>query len=674
MSAVQRSFVAIVVTLTVAQQGAAAPTVSNIPSPALQIGATSKLVVDGGDLAANPRLLLPVPIASQSVRAGSTAAHSELDVTLDPSTPAGIYLARLVTDTGMSAAFPICLDGIPTEPFAAAVTRNPVALTGDLTGGAILRTTLAGKAGQHLVVEVEARRLGSKLNPVLRLFDAPGKQLAWSQGVPAIADDARIDQQLPADGQYTIELHDMLYRGAASGRFRLKIGDVPYADLTLPLGAQRGIATPLQFLATNISTPANLAETPVLGIRPAPWPSGVVGSGSRPRIEVTNYREVVETQPPKDPPAAAPTSPAPAAAAAAGPQQLPAAPLAVSGRLLAAHETDRYLVPVSPGTKLRVELLAERIGSPIDGVVAIADEQGRELATGDDSPGTTDPALDFTVPSGASALVVSVRDLTGSHGAAHAYRLQITPADAPDFTLAVGQDTLNAPASGRALLRVAAARKNYAGPIQLAFDNLPAGASIAGDTIPAGAPAGLVVITAGGAPGAALITLRGTSADATIARYAMAPETPVTRRQPWLRESLALAITPASPLTIDWAAAATDADRKLPPGGKLPLAATISRAAGTTGQVRLTLVTSQVPPQKKVDNKMVDDTAKALRLEAPVTIAADQTAGAATLLVPADLPPLDYDVVLQAELLGPDNKTVTATAVSSPRRVTLAKP
>ena len=46
--------------------------------------------------------------------------------------------------------------------------------------------------------------------------------------------------------------------------------------------------------------------------------------------------------------------------------ELPAGSVGVNGRLLKPLEEDRYHVAVTPGQKLRSEVAAERMGSPID--------------------------------------------------------------------------------------------------------------------------------------------------------------------------------------------------------------------------------------------------------------------------------------------------------------------
>src|SRR5262249_44132291 len=89
------------------------------------------------------------------------------------------------------------------------------------------------------VAEIDARRLGSALEPALELFTADRRQVAWAMGSPLLGGDARLEAELPADGTYTIDVHDLLYQGAAPGFFRLKIGELKSADLALPLGVRR---------------------------------------------------------------------------------------------------------------------------------------------------------------------------------------------------------------------------------------------------------------------------------------------------------------------------------------------------------------------------------------------------------------------------------------------------
>ena len=53
---------------------------------------------------------------------------------------------------------------------------------------------------------------GSAIDPLVELYDPRHVQLAWAQGTATFSGDARLQAVLPADGRYTVELHDALYR------------------------------------------------------------------------------------------------------------------------------------------------------------------------------------------------------------------------------------------------------------------------------------------------------------------------------------------------------------------------------------------------------------------------------------------------------------------------------
>src|SRR5262249_54267838 len=121
-----------------------------------------------------------------------------------------------------------------------------------------------------------------------------------------------------------------------------------------------------------------------------------------------------------------------------------APPMAVSGRLRVPGEEDRYRVRVRPGMNLRFEVLAERAGSPLDGVLVLSSEAGAPLARSDDQPGTLDPGLDYTVPNGITTLVASVTDVQGRGGPLFVYRLAVTPS-AADFSLTLAEERVQLP-------------------------------------------------------------------------------------------------------------------------------------------------------------------------------------------------------------------------------------
>src|SRR5437764_4653932 len=76
------SMLATFVAMLAASVSAAAPTINSISLRGLQIGATTTIAIDGNDLMPEPRLMLPVAIAKQSIRSGATPQHVEFEVAL----------------------------------------------------------------------------------------------------------------------------------------------------------------------------------------------------------------------------------------------------------------------------------------------------------------------------------------------------------------------------------------------------------------------------------------------------------------------------------------------------------------------------------------------------------------------------------------------------------------
>jgi hypothetical protein len=632
------------------------PVIKKLSVRGLQAGATTPIVIEGSELMPEAGLLMPVAGVTIQVKPTSTPERVEADVTVDAATPPGIYLLRSTSAKGVSNSIPVGIDTLPQTAFVPEISALPVAFTGDLAGSTIVATAFAGKKGQRVVIDVECRRLGSNFRPVVELIDARRVQVAWSKPLGAIGGDARCEAVLPADGRYTIELHDLVY-GAEPGAFRMKIGDLQYADLVFPLGVEKGKPAALEYLSTSFPAGTTAAaDTANVGTHPAPWPSSPGIIGTRPRLSVSDHAEVTE-QPIAD----------------ANPQVLPTAPVAVSGKLLARGEHDRYRLPVTAGQKLRLELYSDRLGAPVDGVLAVLNEQGGQLATSDDQLGTKDPGLDFAVPEGVAAVLLDVRDVRGFGGPNNAYRLDVTRTDTPDFSLFITEDLRQIPAGGVSMLPVHAIRRGYDGPIKVTVQGL-AGVIAAEGEIPAGVNGMLLNLTA--PPSGAthsLITVVGESTDPQVPlkRIATIPETPILKLYPWARDHSAIGIAPVAPLTLAWDLPGGDSGLVI--GKSVPAHVKIERPAGTTGAVRLSLVSSQPPPPLRIlennQPKSVDDLDRVLRFEGEPTIAADQTEITTNLIVPFDLKPRSYDVTVRADLLAADNKTVIGSVFAPVRRL-----
>ncbi len=638
----------------------AAPTITNLSLRGLQIGETNTVVIEGTELSADAHIILTAPWDKQEIKPNSTDKRLEVALTLSPEAKPGIYALRVATPRGVSNAVAVGVDTLPQQSFAPQIATLPVALSGTLTGSQILETTFIGKSGERIVVEVESARLGAKLRPVVRLENPQGVQMAWSQPLRLIGGDARIEATLPADGTYRVRLHDLLYRGASPGFFRLKIGNLHFADIAFPLGLERGKEAKLTFASTSLPTDVALTVTPS-AVGPesqtaAPLPTMPGLTGAQPPLIISPFPEQVETD-----------------HANGEAQVLPLPPVAVSGRLESPREEDRYAIEVPPGSKIRISVLARQFGSPLDGVLSLHDEQGRQLTANDDQPGKLDPGLEYDVPANVNRLVVAIKDLLGRGGKEFVYRIAVENLSQPRFSLSTTTDRISVPAGATQVLQVQAQRVGYDGPIELSVHSLPEGVTVEGATIAAGETIGLLTFTAAPAASAyGVIAINGRAADGQThySTVAQAPENEVSAVHAWMRNDIGFAVGAAAPIDVDWERLSPG---RLVLGGKTPIRANIERKDPLVGPVRLRLLTTQVLPKKKEkkDNKEVevDDLDRTLRLAADAVIPADATQGEFEIVTPADLPVQEWGLVLVADALAADGKTVLASVATPARRL-----
>lgn len=625
------------------------PVIRNITLRGLEIGGTTSLVLDGDELGPSPRLLLPFP-AQQTLKPGSTDKRIAFDVALGEDVQAGYHHLRVVTDQGVSLPIVIGVDRLKQIPMAPTCDKLPAALHGTAAGSKVEETQFTGKKGQKIQVEVEAQRLGSKLRPVLHLYNSRKLQIAWSWPQAALDGDTRLEATLPEDGTYSVTLHDTEYAAPGGSIYRLKIGQWSYINLIFPPVVGKGMSEVELVGDQWRKIKVQGSGTSVVALD---WPGKGNWSGPRPFVRVSPLTEIVE-QP------------------RMSVLQLPAGPLGVSGRLLAPFEEDHYRLPVIPKTKVRLEVFSERLGSPLDVALVLFDEKGKQLARGEDSPGSLDPVLDYNVPDKVTSLEIGIVDAQGRGCAQGVYRLVVEPQSTQGpagFALLTPAQKIALPETGFSVVPIWIERQGYEGPVEITAQDLPTGVKLTGTTIPAEAEGTLVTLQrTAGSPGAAITRWIGKTKSGEVQQVYLKGH-PLERLQPWLATELALANTAAqsADFQIEWRNLPTDA--KLIPAGKLPLPVKIQKKQD--GIVKLTLLTSQMTP---VLNNNQPDPKKALRQEKAVEIPVKVSEGEVVLLVAPELAGASYDLTIQAELLTPDKKTVLASAFTPVRRLEVQHP
>lgn len=724
-------FASALILFTATASFAAAPKINRLSVRGLQAGATTRIGVTGTDLANSPRLVLDAPIKSQKVVGTPQSNRIVIEVTLDKAAAPGVHSLRIATPAGVTAPEIIAIDDLPQvvlDPADKPHEKLPIALHGTVTGAAAQETKFVGRRGDKIVVDVLARRFGSKLRPVVHVFDSKHREVAWSLPTTELGGDARTAFTVPADDTYTVAVHDLAFAAPNLAFYRVAIGSFDFVDAVYPpvVGANGsssvelvghfGEQPVLQPPATAVAAALNDKSAAALGIyRVLPWSSTLPRVGLRPSIERSDLNELTEEK-------------------IGNERRLPDVPCAVSGRLALPGETDVYKLNVAAGDKLRIDVFADRLGSPLDAALEIRNDQGGSLMKADDAVGA-DPRVDYDVPKEMKEIAIAVSDVHRRGDERSIYRVVITRLDAKtmpaDFRLTVADDTHSIPAEGSKVFRVEAERTNYDGPIRLSVEGLPRGFTAPAVEIPANALGTLVEIrnTGEGTEPAApsRLTIRGESVGLkpALVRNVELAAHPLATLQPWLKYDVVVAASDvAQPLSVAWdddSASAASSEPPLYIGVENELPLRVKHDAGAVGPVRFTLVTSQPPPivNRQANAAMTIRAAaatnempveknllaaaqalekaeaaltaaeKAAKPEAIKTAEAGRNAAAKKVaelekktddrfvydvIAPADLKTISFDLALKAELLSLDGKTVVAETYSRPRRFAAVVP
>jgi hypothetical protein len=98
-------------------------------------------------------------------------------------------------------------------------------------------------------------------------------------------------------------------------------------------------------------------------------------------------------------------------------------PAIVDGAISTPQDVDVFRFEGKSGQKIVAEVLADRHGSALDGILTLTDARGAILTSNDDAVGT-DPKIEFTLPRD-GVYYLSLIDAHDQGGPAHVYRLVV---------------------------------------------------------------------------------------------------------------------------------------------------------------------------------------------------------------------------------------------------------
>lgn len=465
---------------------AAEPVITRVEPVGAQRGTAFRLDIFGMNIPGTAvlRTTLPgavTPLISEHSMRGPSLSYL---VELPDDAPIGLYPIRLEAPSGLSNLILFSVGEFPDisetadpndTPETAQALDLPVVVNGRLLGSDRDVFRFQAAAGENLVLEVEARRAGSAVDPVLRVLNAQGEQIAVNNDAPTLGLDARIAFRAPSAGVYYAVVHDARFSRQDSDSYRLKIGDFDYAEGFFPLGGPRGETVSVDWfggsLKRSVSASVDLADveeglawtTVRTPGKPGALPATFVVSDHEEELE-SDHRRLTPGR-------------------------------VVNGRISDSGEIDRYQLAVQPGQSWRLSLDAAALGSSqLFPLLSIFHKDELLARSGDEIPTkrttsleentqvSRDPFILLQVPEGANELTLVVEDLVDRGGPNFGYRL-LAEQGPPDFTLSLSTPEVSIPVGGVAHLSVSALRRGFSGPIQLAVDGLPAGVTAQGGHI-----------------------------------------------------------------------------------------------------------------------------------------------------------------------------------------------
>lgn len=384
--------------------------------------------------------------------------------------------------------------GGSSAPGEAVVPAPPFAVSGTLGPRDVDKFRFRARAGRPVTIEVECRRLGIPLVPLLTIAGPDGRELAQAREIPGLAGDPRCTFTPAADGIYTAEVRDILFSGSDCAHYRVRILDGAVPTGIFPLGGPAG--SDLEVAAVGS---VRVARRIRLGERPGSVQDvGAFSTGQDP--EILPFRVIAGEGPEWS-----------EGGGAGAPILAPGT--TANGWIGVPGEVDRYRIRVEKGKTVRLRVRAGELGSWLDSVLTLRDAKGEIAADNDEPPAgrrlgggvpaEDDPALLDSIlehePKEDGEWAVEVRDRDGRGGPEYPYRLECT-ANRPEFAIILllrpntdGQrvrtnvgtskpgasGTLNLKRGALAAIDFQLSAIDFGGKVEIRAEGLPAGVSAA---------------------------------------------------------------------------------------------------------------------------------------------------------------------------------------------------
>lgn len=231
-------------------------------------GTTFEATVFGTNLQSATAVHISGQDAIGLVLPGGKPDSTRIAVTIAGDAELGERDIRVVTPGGVSNRYRFVVDDLPeineiepnTEPGQAQrLDSLPVLINGQITEPDRDFFRFKAKAGQTMVFAFQGRSLlpyipdavPGWLDGCLTIHDLAGTELASIDDY-GLNPDPVLVFPVPRDGEYVLEVRDILYRGRSTFVYRLKIGVLPHLNYVFPLGGQHKTETLVELHGVNL--------------------------------------------------------------------------------------------------------------------------------------------------------------------------------------------------------------------------------------------------------------------------------------------------------------------------------------------------------------------------------------------------------------------------------------
>jgi hypothetical protein len=248
-------------------------------------------------------------------------------VTIAADCPPGIHEARVMSRLGVSSSRVFTVGTLPEvkqdQPSTTVAAALPLEVNSicnaTLPVRAVNHYSFEAKQGQRIIVDCAAKGIDSKMNPVLIIADAEGRDLVVERR------GAALDFTVPDDGTYIIKVHELTFKGGPDCFYRLAVQEVS-ADAPVS-------RLPSTRLVSSFSWP----------------PAGLSQQAASPETEPNNQQAQA---------------------------QKISLPCDISGSFFPAADVDTFEFTAKKGDVWWVEVASERLGRPTDPAIVVQQVSG----------------------------------------------------------------------------------------------------------------------------------------------------------------------------------------------------------------------------------------------------------------------------------------------------------